>query len=177
MKEVSSALTLAETLHSQAYRFDATGVLAENFGTFPEADALKYYEEKVMGTVKDSRARQIVIDEDGMKSLYKDPVSGKHHVATENYEDVRGKRLPWIRFTLEHSTAIYVAEETIAGVFRRSFLYTAIVSIPIKPKPQVSYYVVVVREEKNGNLRFLTAYSMFKRNKFLSVLSLSRPEN
>lgn len=70
MKEVSSALTLAESLHSQTFRFEAKGVLAENFGDFDEASALKYYEAKVMGTVKDVHGRTITIDEDGMRSLY-----------------------------------------------------------------------------------------------------------
>lgn len=91
----------------------------------------------------------------------------------ENYESVRGKRLPWIRYTIEKSAAIYVTEEIVSGAFRRVFLYTATVSIPIEPKPQVSYYAVIVREGKNENLRMVTAYSMFKRNRFLGVISPS----
>ncbi|HUE52205.1 MAG TPA: hypothetical protein VMO80_07695 [Terriglobales bacterium] len=170
MKEVSSALVLAETLHSQAFRFEAVGVLAENFGEISEDQALKYYEEKVMGDVKDVHGRTIKIDEDGMKSLYKEPVSGKHIVASENYEEGRAKRLPWIRHALQNSEAIYVSEETVQGTFRRTYLYTATVSIPLVPKAQVSYYVVVVREAKNEALRLVTAYSMFKRNKFLSIV-------
>ena len=90
MKEVSSALVLAETLYSQAFHFEATGVLAENFGQFSETSALDYYEKKVMGSVQDKHGRTITIDEDGMKSLYKEPATGKHHVASENYEEGRG---------------------------------------------------------------------------------------
>ena len=173
MKEVSSAIVLAETLHSEAFHFDATGQLAELFGPCPEATALQYYEERVMGNVQDKHGRKIKIDEDGMKSLYKEPKSGKHIIDPQYYEQVRGKRLPWIRYTLEKSGAIYVAEETVQGAFRRAFIYTAIVSIPIQPKPQTQYYVVVVREGKNAELRLVTAYSMFKRNRFLSVLALA----
>jgi len=175
MKEVSSALVLAENIHSKTFHFVASGTLAENFGAFPEANALEYYDSKVMGEVQDKYGRKVKIDEDGMKSLYKEPTSGKHIVATENYEEGRGKRLPWIRHTLENSESIYVSEETVQNTFRRSFLYTAIVSIPIQPKPQVSYYVVVIREGKNAELRLVTAYSMFKRNKFLSVIALTKP--
>jgi len=170
MKEVSSALFLAETLHSQAFRFEATGVLAENFGEFNEASALKYYEEKVMGEVTDAHGRKVTVDEDGVKSLYKDQDSGKHIVSTENYEQGRGKRLPWIRYAIQNSEAIYVSEGTVQGSFRRAYLYTATVSIPIQPKAQVSYYIVVAREDKNGNLRLVTAYSMLKRNKFLNII-------
>jgi len=173
IKEVSSALTLAETLHSDAFRFVAEGVLAENFGKCPEAEALRYYETRVMGDVKDGHGRTILIDEDGMASLYKEPESGRHVMASANYEEGRGKRLPWIRHTLEKSNAVYVIEETVQGIFRRTYLYSAIVSIPLEPKPQTSYYVVVVREGKNHSLKFVTAYSMFKRNRFLTIIALS----
>ena len=176
MKEVSSAMVLAETLHSQPFQFSATGVLAENFGgDFSEARALEYFDQKVAGEIQDIYGRKIVIDEDAMKSLYKEPTTGKHIVSSENYEQVRGKRLPWIRYTLQSSSAIYVAEETVSGSFRRTFLYTAIVTIPLVPKPQVSYYIIPVREGKNGNLRMVTAYSMFTRNKFLAAITLSKP--
>lgn len=177
MKEISSALVLAETLHSNAFQLNATGELAENFiGEFTEEQAWEYFDKKVLGEVEDVYGRKILIDDDVIKSLYKDPETGKHEVLSENYEQVRGKRLPWIRHTLKTSSAIYVAEETVNTVFRRTFLYTAIATIPLKDsKSQLSYYVVVVREGKNANLRMVTAYSMFKRNKFLNLLALTKP--
>ena len=177
MKEISSALILAETLHSQPFQFNAVGELAENFGgDFSEEKALEYFGSKVMGEVNDVHGRKVVIDEDAMKSLYKEEGTGKHIVDPENYEQVRGKRLPWIRFTIQGSRAIYVAEETFGGSFRRTFLYTGIATIPLQlQKPQVSYYIIPVREGKNGNLRMVTAYSMFTRNKFLSRIALSKP--
>lgn len=172
IKEVSAALALAESMHSGAFHFDATGEMASLFGECPQGRALDYYENSVMGTVRDVHGREIEIDLDGMKSLYKEAGTGKHIVDAENYEQVRGKRLPWIRHVLQRSEAIYVVEETVQRAFRRSYLYTAIVSIPLQPKAQTQYYVVVVRESKNGDLRFLTAYSMDKRNRFLGVISL-----
>jgi hypothetical protein len=173
MKEVSSALMLADIVQSQSYHCEAVGDLAENFGpVFAEDTALDYYEKKVMGQVQDTHGRTISLDEQGMKSLYKDPVTGNHHVSSENYEQVRGKRLAWIRPILKNSNAIYISEERVDQSFRRTFLYTAIVSIPLVPTPAVEYYVVVVREEKNGVLRFVTQYSMVKRNRFLQIISL-----
>jgi hypothetical protein len=176
MKEISAAMILAETLHSQPFQFNAIDGLAENFGgEFTEQQALQYFENRVMGEVRDVHNRKIAIDEDAMKSLYKEEGTGKHIVASENYEQVRGKRLPWIRHTLQGSSAIYVSEETVGGSFRRTFLYTAIVTIPLElQKPQVSYYLIPVRE-RNGNLRMVTAYSMFTRNKFLSRIALAKP--
>lgn len=171
VKEVSSALLLAESLHSKMYRFDAVDKLAECFGTFDEAAALEYFEKNVMGEVTDKRERLISIDEDAMKSLYKERITGKHVEAIENYEEGRGKRLPWIRHTLVNSDAIYVHEENAAGFFRRSYLYIATVSTPLKGAPaKTSYYVVVVRETKNSAFKVITAYSMFKRNEFLKVI-------
>jgi phage-Barnase-EndoU-ColicinE5/D-RelE like nuclease2 len=170
VKEVSGALVLAESLHSKMYRFDAVDKLAECFGTFDETAALEYFEKNVMGEVTDKRGRVIIIDEDAMKSLYKERSTGKHVAAVENYEEGRGKRLPWIRHTLVNSDAIYIHEEN-AGYFRRSYLYIATVSTPLKGAPaKTSYYVVVVRETKNSEFKVITAYAMFKRNEFLKVI-------
>jgi hypothetical protein len=170
LKEISSAVVLAESLHSNMYHFDAVGVLAECFGGCDEATAIKYFEDKVMGDLKDKAGRKVVIDEDAMNSLYKEQTTGRHVVSAENYEEVRGKRLPWIRHTIANSTSVYVHEEAAMTGIRRSYLYVATVSVPLrKQKPQTSYYVVVVRETKGG-LKTITAYSMVPRNKFLKVI-------
>lgn len=168
MKEISSALLIAEKVNSSQFHFDARGTLAECFGSMSEDEALDYYQNKVMGEVTDKAGRKIVLDEQGMRSLYKDRTSGAHIVSRENYEEVRGKRLPWIRYTLMNSESVYVSDETIAGSFRRTFLYTAVVSVPGATGPE--YYVVVVRKNKGGQYVFLTAYSMFNRNRFLQIV-------
>jgi len=171
MKEISSALLIAERVNSSQFHFDAAGILAECFGSIDEGAALDYYQKKVMGEVTDKLGRKITIDEDGMLSLYKDRETGKHIVKSANYEEMRGKRLPWIRHTLMNSESVYVSEEMIAGRFRRSFLYTAVASVPMTTDPQ--YYVVVVRQNKSGDghtYTFLTAYTMLKRNRFLQIL-------
>ena len=175
MKEIAGALVLAETLNSNAFRFDACGQLAENFGNCPQAKALDYFDKRVMGEVVDSCGRKIKIELDAMKSLYKDKCTGGHVVADENYEEVRGKRLPWIRHVLTYTKAIFEKEETVHGTFRRTFLYTAIVSIPLGAKAQISYYIVVVSQGGNKELRMVTAYSMFDRNKFLKAIATARP--
>lgn len=176
-REVSDALLLAETLHSSAFRFVAEGLLAHLFGSScDEQKALDYFCQCVMGTVTDKYGRKVEIDEDGMRSLYKDPVSGTHDMAPENYEEVRGKRLPWIRHTLEKSDAVYVEDEPVGRTgIRRKYLYTAIATIPLQRQPeQTSYYVVVVREGKNQLLRMVTAFSMFDRSGFLHAIAMSR---
>jgi hypothetical protein len=128
-----------------------------------------------MGTVVDHFGRSIVIDEDGMKSLYKEHRSGKHVVASENYEETRGKRLPWIRHVLENSPAVYVVEEHVYGKFRRTYIYTGIASIPLEPKPAISHFVVVVSEGGNKTLKFVTAYAIIQNNRFLKCIEPGKP--
>ena len=175
-KEVSNALLLAETLHASAFRFVAEGALLRLFGKeCSETIAVEYFGKCVMGEVSDKYGRSVTIDEDRMKSLYKDPASGDHSVASENYEEVRGKRLPWIRHTIQNSDAVYVEEEQIgrSGI-RRKYFHTAIVTLRHKQQEQTSYYVVVVREGKNQALRMVTAFSMFEREGFLHTIAVSQ---
>ncbi|SPE24523.1 hypothetical protein SBA5_450113 [Candidatus Sulfotelmatomonas gaucii] len=175
MKEVASALLIAERVNSDQFHFEATGTLAECFGSMDEGAALDYYQNKVMGEVTDKFGRRIAINEDGMLSLYKDRETGRHVAKSENYEEVRGKRLPWIRHTLMNSESVFISEEKIEGSFRRSFVYTAVVSVPMTTDPQ--YYVVWVRQSKSGadfTYKFVTAYTMFKRNRFLEIIEECR---
>lgn len=179
MRDISSALILADFIHSDAFRFEVRGELAKNLGECSEADAINYYEKQVMGVVTDKFGRQIHIDEEGMRSLYKDRESNKHVVTSENYETVRGKRLPWIRHTLQNSHTVCISDERRPDgtLFRRSYLYFAIVSIPVKDQLKVSYYVVVVKEEKSGSLAMVTACGMYEWNKMLNVLEPTKPYN
>jgi hypothetical protein len=175
MKEIAGALVLVESFHSNAYRFDAIGELAGLFGQCPEAKALDYYEHHVMGEIEDACGRKIKIDEDGIRSLYKEKYTGRHIEESQNYEEVRGKRLPWIRHVLKNSKGIFEKEEKVFGSFRRTFLYTAVVSIPIEPKPQVSYYVVIVREIGNKELKLVTAYNINILNRLLKAIATAHP--
>jgi hypothetical protein len=175
-KEVSNALLLAETLHASAFRFVVEGPLVQLFGQeCSEETALEYFDKHVMGKVTDKYGRTVIIDEDGMKSLYKDPASGGHIDTPENYEEVRGKRLPWVRHTIEHSDAVYMEEEPIgrSGI-RRKYFYTAIVTFRLKEQEHASYYVVLVREGKNQALKMVTAFSMFERDGFLHTIAISQ---
>jgi hypothetical protein len=175
MKEIASALTLVEFFHSATYRFDVSGELACNFGRCPEDQAVEYFEHSVMGEVMDSFGRKVAIEESGLRSLYKEKYTGKHLIATENYEPVRGKRLPWIRHVIEKAKSVYRVDEIVQGKFRRTFLYTAISSIPLAPKPDIAYFIVVVSEDRNGNLRFVTAYHVPSHNRFLSRIEPGIP--
>ena len=70
MRDISSALILADFIHSDAFRFEVRGELAVNLGECPEEDAIRYYEGQVMGVVADKFGRQIRIDEEGMRAHF-----------------------------------------------------------------------------------------------------------
>lgn len=173
--EFTTALALAHFHHSATYRFTATGALAENFKSCPEEKALDYYQNKVMGTCPDQYGRTIFIDEDGMRYLYKEKGTGDHAVASENYEESRGKRLPWIRHVLSNSKAVYVVEEIVHSKFRRTYLYASIATIPLAGESSISYFLVVVVEEGNKRLVFRTAYAVESGNRFLKYIERGRP--
>jgi hypothetical protein len=83
-KEVSAALLLAETLHSGAFRFVAEGHLSELFGSCDEAKALDYFERQVLGEIIDKFGRRVVIDDTGIRSLYKEAETGLHVEGANN---------------------------------------------------------------------------------------------
>src|SRR5690349_17469840 len=102
-----------------------------------------------MGTVTDKYGREVIIDEDGIRSVYKDPESGEHDISSANYEEVRGKRLPWIRHTVQNSDAVYVEEEPIgrSGI-RRKYFYVATVTIKLQKSTRAN--LVLRRRRSRG---------------------------
>jgi hypothetical protein len=175
MKEITSALLLVDFYHNSTFRFESSGDLARNFCTLPEDKAVEYFEHSVMGPVKDSFSRTIRIEDSGLRSIYKEKYSGKHLVAPENYEQVRGKRLPWIRHVIVNSKSVYKVDEFVGGKFRRTYLYTSIATIPLKGSADHAYFVVVVREDPNANLWFVPAYHIQSHNRFLSRIEPGIP--
>ena len=173
--QITSALVLVDFYHSSIHRFVSTGALHSNFAGCPENTAVSYFSASILGTVKDSYDRPIEIDDHGLLSLYKEQNTGKHVMAAENYEPLRGKRLPWIRQVLSNTRSIYQADEIIKGKFRRRYLYFAIASIPLASGPVDNYFVVVVAEDGNANLKFITAYPIDSHNKFLSRIEECTP--
>lgn len=174
--EIASALGLVYFCHTFMYALESTGALASNFGgPFPEDLAVEYFKNSVVGTVNDSFGRLIRIEHPGLRSLYKEKATGDHVVAPENYEEGRGKRLPWIRHVIEKSRCVFRIDENVGGTFRRTYLYTATSSIPWKGQKLKAYFVVVVPEDRNKNLRFKTAYQVEKHNQFLSRIEPGVP--
>ena len=175
MNQISTALVLVNFYHSSLLSFSSTRELACNLGEFTEEMAVAYYRNSVMGVVTDYYGRKIEIDEGGLRSLYKERGTGKHEIAPENYEFVRGKRLPWIRHVLTNTRSIYRVDTDIRGKIQRRYLYLALAKIPYHGGETEAYFVVVIIEKGNEVLRYLTAYPVNKHNQLLSRIEPCLP--
>jgi len=165
-KEIARCLNLVYYHHLWNKIIEVSGELSENLGgEFPEGKALDYYQDKVMGTVKDKLGQDIIIDELGMDFLYMD-----HNKADPlNYRQARGKRLPWIKYVLQNSNEIYTKQEgnTLLYIYVMTFV------IPINPNEKTTnWFLVFVKKRKDieKTLGFLTAIPVEKYNGFLSKL-------
>jgi hypothetical protein len=163
-KEIAQCLNLIYFHHQRDRLVKAKDDLIENFGrSIGEKEALEYYENKVMGKVKDCFGEGINIDELGMDFLY---VS--HEMKTVNFLEPRAKRLPWIRYTLENSREIYEKQEQNSV----KYLYVSHFEYPVHIAEAYykTFFLVIIIKRKDGSLGFLTAFSVDRCNQFLSKL-------
>lgn len=176
MTEIASALSLGNYYHSSMFRFNSEGPLACLFKECSEDRAIDYFEKSVMGNVTDSVGRKIEIEETGLSSIYKEHTAeGAHVKAPENYDEGRGKRLPWIHHVLRNTKAIYKLDEKVRNAVRTKYIYTAIASIPFNGAWVLNYCFIVVSENPHGGLRFVTSYPIKKHNQFLSRIEEGHP--
>lgn len=142
------------------------------FGKISEDEALSYYENYVMGNIVDIYERDVVIDERGMRSLYKSD-KGEHIVESKYYSINRAKRLPWIRYVIQNTKEIYKVEE-YDGI---KYIYAAKISIPLVKEGynKPSYFVVILKRNKDRKLYFKTAYAVERYNRFLKIIECGEP--
>lgn len=146
--------------------------LAACFGDFSEQEALDYYEKDVEGELEDINGDKIVFPLYGIKFLYKDPKTGDHEIDPKNYDKTRGKRLPWLKHTIENTKEIY--EER--GDYWSTFYYVGTFKIPLWDKSEkINYFVIIIRKEKKQPRKFKTAYPIFKSSELLKRIERSHP--
>jgi hypothetical protein len=168
-KEVARCLNLIYYHHKHDNKIEVKDGLAENMGReFSEQEALEYYQNRVMGTVKDTLGQDVLIDEMGMDFLYED-----HDIKPEHYRQARGKRLPWIRHVIKNSKEIYTKQE------RNTLLYVYVSKFMIRFNGQenLSWFLVFAKKRKDidKTLAFLTAIPVERYNGFLSKLESMHP--
>lgn len=171
--DISNAIYLVDHYLSNLFIIPPEYDPLSKFGNFPHGHAMDYYDEYVEGTIKDIYGRAIIIEEDGIDFLF----GHDKQLSPENYEEARGKRLPWIRPTLENSKGIYEFTERNWT----TYFYTSALNVPFKdkitglPTKEMHYFFIVVRKEAGRPLRFITAYHFDKELPFLRYLEPSHP--
>jgi hypothetical protein len=168
-KEVARCLNLLHYHQLWSRATNVVGELADNMGKdFPEGDALTYYQHKVMGKVIDRLGQEVVIDELGMDFLYEG-----HDVDPTKYLQARGKRLPWIQYTIQNSDEIYTKQEGNSLLY----IYVSKFIIPIPFDTVTDWFLVLCRKRKDieKTLAFLTAIPVARYNGFLSKLESMNP--
>ncbi|MDD4980135.1 MAG: hypothetical protein PHC54_02525 [Candidatus Omnitrophica bacterium] len=171
--DISNSIYLVDHYLSNLYIIPPECDPLSKFGHFPYDDAIKFYEEYVEGSVKDIYGREIVLDENGLNSLFDhDP-----DLNPKNYSESRGKRLPWIIPTLRNSKGIYEFTERSWT----TYYYISALNVPYKDKAtgEVSkvmhYFFIVIRKEAGKPLTLITAYHFDKELMFLKFLEPAHP--
>lgn len=172
-KDLTSILLLVDHYLSNIYTITRDKDPLVNFGNFPYDKALDYYDESVEGIVKDIYGREIILDEEGVSFCFDHDIS----LAKDKYVDSRGKRLSWIRPTLENTKAIYEITEDDWT----SYYYLSKFNVPFTdPATGVenksrNYFFIVVRRKSERPLQFITAYHMEEEVTLLKRLEPSHP--
>ncbi len=174
-KEICWAVDVVRMHLDKGFVFDVTGNLAENFGDFPYEQAVEYYDKKVQSTVKDMHNREVLIDEEGLEFLFKDPITGKHDrdMKPQNYHEPRGKRLPWIRYIIQNSNEIYESYE----LHRQENIYYYIGKALVKTSNGLvvpNYFMIVTYKKKGQKIIFKTAYHMDDKMELLKKICQAR---
>lgn len=176
-KEITRVVALIDYHHSNDRSWKVTRELSQCFGKwYTEADALKFFEKFVEGQITDKWGRDIRVDlEDGVKFLYKNPVTGRHDISSEFYVPTRGKRLPWIKHSLHNTRNVY----TRLDGEKREIMYVNKYDLPeLDGESNKCYWVVVVkknRKDKVSPYNFKTAFPVFRYNSLLQRLERYQP--
>lgn len=171
--DISSAIYLVDHYLSNLYIIPPEYDPLSKFGNFPHGDAMRYYDEFVEGSIKDIYGRTIFLDEQGLDFLFDHDKS----LNPENYSEARGKRLPWLRPTLQNSKGIYEFTER----HWTTYYYISALNVPYKdkltglPLKIMHYFFIVVRKEAGKPLTFITAYHFDKELMFLKYLEPAHP--
>ncbi|PIS47503.1 MAG: hypothetical protein COT17_03180 [Elusimicrobia bacterium CG08_land_8_20_14_0_20_51_18] len=156
MREIRSALELIVFHYDQTSIINAADApLSDLLGVdLTEDMAIEYFEKQVEGAVCDIYGRKILITEDALRHLYKDP-AGNHTRETGYFQANRGKRLPWIRNTLSATKEIYKKRDRDWIIYA----YVKGFAVPTHSGSVNNYLFAVARSENpQMPIKFVTAY-------------------
>ncbi len=163
-------LVIYHTSRMKGFRIKNT-VLADNLGSCPESKALEYYDNHVEGEVTDKNGDKVILDEGWLRFLYKNPDTQKHEINSAYYLDYRGKRLPWIRYTIENTKEIYELRERSWS----TFYYVGTFIVPLHTGDKLNYFFIVTRKESGQDRRFVTAWHFEEHIRLLKNIEPAVP--
>lgn len=170
-KEICQAVEVVRTHLDAGFCYESVGLLPQNL---EHSEAIDYYGKSVQGAIKDFHGREVLIDEEGLEFLFKDPKTHKHDpdMKPDNYQPPRGRRLPWLRDIISKSHEIYEhyelqRQETI-------YYYAARVTIKTLSRSIVNYFLIVTYKKKGQPITFKTAYFMEDRLDFFRAICQGR---
>lgn len=173
MKEIRSALELIAFHYDKTSGTDAARKpLSDLLGIeLTEGLAVEYFERSVEGKTTDSHGREILINEDGLRHLYKDR-EGRHTMEPQYFQPYRAKRLPWIRHALETTNEIYKKRERDWLIYA----YVKCFQVPLHAGSVTNYLMVIVRKESHqAPLKFVTAYYLDNHENLLKKVEDFQP--
>lgn len=175
VSEITEIFLTVDYLHKNLNTFDVDEQLRALFGSnHLEDDYLKYFEHFLEGELTDRYGRLINVPTEGIKCMYKDS-SGKHVIDSSFFEPTRGKRLPWIKHTIQNSACIL--RRTVEN--KETLLYITKYRIPIDNSQTVidTFLVVVKRNRlgKNDPYEFKTAFTVPRHNHLLKTIEGFHP--
>lgn len=175
--EITQIVKLVDFYHCYDKCYNVEKELLQGFlKKFDEGASLTYFDKHVQGDLEDRFGRKMRIDvENGLKFMYKNPETGGHEIESKYFRKERGKRLPWIRHTLENTSNIYTI---IDGDDRELMYINQYEFIGQCIEETKHYWVVIVKKYKKDTIspyNFKTAFPIFKYNNLLKRLERYRP--
>jgi len=173
--EITGILVMVDYLNRTLDTVNVEGQLHELFGPdYSEDDYLKYFRNYLVGELTDRYERLISITEKAIKYMYKDD-SGGHSVGSSFFETSRGKRVPWIKHTIQNSKCVF--KRTTKN--KETLLYITKYRIPIENHQSVIDTLLVVVKRgclaKNAPYEFKTAYTVSRHNQVLKKIEACHP--
>ena len=168
--DISGAIQLVDFHIRNTFETSLKGSPHIGITSLNEPDAVQYFKVDVIGTVKDIYGREVVIEPEATKFLYKEPETGKHIEHPHYFMPYRAKRLQWIRATIQRTHQIYEKRESSWT----TFLYVGTFLVPYRDllgnEEDRNYFVVVCRKQSKKPIRFVTAYYCRYHQDLLRIL-------
>lgn len=160
-KDVNDAFCLCVDYLLKSQPVTVEGNLGDLLQRNPSAgEVFNYYQKKVKGEVQDVFGRTLILGDEVLHSLFKDPATGDKIQRLENFVFSRAKRIPWIKYVLTKTKQIYVVQEIdwITYYYTMPFTLKFIDKETGQLRTVTDHYLIVTKKKKGEEIKFVTAY-------------------